>query len=389
MAMETFIPSTLVRRIRDSSTRPPDTAGLSIISLGLGEADFATPVPIVDSMVEALRAGYTRYGDSRGDLELREVLAERVSSIAGTPYGPDQITVTHGATCGITSAIMAVANAGDRIVIPSPTYSLYADAAYMAGAVPVFVPIKDDYHLDLERLEPALQGARMLTLCNPCNPTGAVCTYDELRHLAELIRRTGVLVLADEAYSELIYDGREFVSMLRFPEIRDQVLYCQTFSKTYAMTGWRIGYIAGTAEITTAITLLNVTYNGALNPAVQRAALTAARIGPELTAPMRSAFETRRVLMMEQARTIERLEVRPPEGAFYLYSRYDLDVPSQELRQRLLDNGVGVRAGAEYGPEGEYHVRFSFATSEADIIEGMRRTRTVFEQLAHRKGAVS
>src|SRR5208282_5638129 len=185
--------------------------------------------------------------------------------------------------------------------------SLYADAAYMAGAEPVLVPTHADYHLDLEQLERALQGAQMLVICNPCNPTGAVYTRAELQRLVEMIERSGAIVLSDEAYCELLFDGREHVSLLSFPSIRPQVLYCQTFSKTFAMTGWRAGYLAGPREIIKSIGSVNRTYNGTQNAAVQRAALAATRIGPKLAEPMRAEYAKRRALMVEHANGIEGL----------------------------------------------------------------------------------
>ena len=378
-----FTPSALVQRIQAGSHRPMIRPAKGVVPLHLGEPDFDTPAPIVDAAVAALREGYTHYIDFSGDPELREALAQRVSGIAGAEYAPDQIFATHGSTAAVTSAILAIANPGDRIVIPDPNYSLYADAAYMAGAEPVLVPSLSDYHLDLEQLERALRDARMLVVCNPCNPTGAVYRKDEMARLVEMIERTGVIVLSDEAYCELLFDGREHVSLLSFPSIRSQVLYCQTFSKTFAMTGWRAGYLAGPREIIKSIGSVNRTYTGTQNATVQRAALAATRIGPKLAEPMRAEYAKRRALMVERANAIEGLHANPPEGTFYLFARYDFDIPSSEMLARLAEGGVAVRAGREFGPTGERHLRFSFATSPENIVEGLRRAGTVFEQLAH------
>lgn len=380
--MNAFTPSALVRRIQENSQRPTTRPGPGVVSLALGEPDFDTPAPITEAAIAALREGYTHYIDFSGDPELREALAESVSKIAGERYAADQVFATHGSTAAVTSAIMGIVNPGERIVIPDPNYSLYADAAHMAGAQPVLVPTDARYHLDLDRLERELRGARMLVICNPCNPTGAVYTRDELRRLAELIERSGVVVLSDEAYCELVYDGREHVSLLEFPAIRAQVLYCQTFSKTFAMTGWRAGYLAGPREIIKAIGFVNRTFTGAQNAAVQRAALAATRIGPKLAEPMRVEYAKRRALIVQHANGIEGLDARAPEGTFYLFAGYDLDMPSRELAARLLEGGVAVRAGSEYGPAGEQHVRFSFATSPENIVEALRRVRIVFERLA-------
>lgn len=380
--MSTFKPSQATRRIQAGSQRPANRPGPGVVSLALGEPDFDTPKPIIDAAVEALHGGYTHYIDFSGDPELRAVLADTVSRIAGEQYAADQIMVTHGGTAAITSAIVAIADPGDRIVIPEPTYSLYADAAYLAGAVPVFVPTTADYHLDLERLAGALRGARMLVICHPCNPTGAVYRREELQAVVELAEKNDVLVISDEAYCEIVFDGREYVSMLSFPSLRERLLYCQTFSKTFAMTGWRCGYLAGPRDVIKAIGFINRTYNGAPNAAVQRAALAAATIGPSLAVPMRREYEKRRELVVQHARGIEGLDAKPPEGTFYLFARYDIPVPAQQMYNELLAGGVGVRAGSEYGPSGEGHVRFSFATSPENIVEGLARVKAVFERLA-------
>lgn len=380
--MSEFTPSLAVRRIQEGSQRPTNRPGPGVISLALGEPDFDTPAPVTEAAVAALRGGYTHYIDFSGDPELREALAATVSRTAGDTYAADQIFVTHGGTAGITSAVLAVANAGDRVVIPDPNYSLYADAAYMAGAVPVFVPTLPDYHLDLDRLENAMRGARLLVICNPCNPTGAVYRREELERVAQLAERNNVLILADEAYCEIVYDGREFVSLLQLPALRSRVIYCQTFSKTFAMTGWRSGYLAGPREIIKAIGFINRTFNGAPNAAVQRAALAATRIGPSLAGPMCAEYTKRRTLMVEHAKGIEGLHVAAPEGTFYLFARYDLEIPARELAQRLIEGGIAVRAGSEYGPSGERHIRFSFATSPENITGALARVRKVFEVLA-------
>ncbi|MGA3036533.1 MAG: aminotransferase class I/II-fold pyridoxal phosphate-dependent enzyme [Vulcanimicrobiaceae bacterium] len=380
--MNAFTPSKVVQRIDAGSQRPRTRPGPGVVSLAVGEPDFDTPSQITDAAVAALRAGYTHYIDPAGDPELREALAAYVSSVAGAKYSADQIVVTHGGTAAIAASIMAIANPGDRIVIPDPNFSLYADAAYMAGAIPVPVPVLADYHLDLDLLEKELRGARMLVICSPCNPTGAVFTPEELKRVAEMIENSDTIVISDEAYCEIVYDGRPFMSMTQFPAIRGQVLYCQTFSKTFAMTGWRCGYLAGPAEIIKAVGFVNRTFNGAPNAAVCRAALKATEIGPSLAKPMLAEYIKRRDLIVEHARAIPGLDVRPPEGTFYLFTRYDADIPASEMTAKLMEGGIAVRSGTEFGPSGQHHIRFSFATSPEKIIEGLRRVRVVFEALA-------
>ena len=382
---ETFRPSEAVARIEAASRRPvlrPPTG--TDVSLAIGEPDFATPQVIVDSAAAAVAAGYTHYAHADGDPELREALARAVSVGAGETYGGDQVVVTHGATGGLAASILATISPGDRVVIPEPTYSLYADLVVMAGGEPVFVPLREhDHHLDLEALAPALPGARLLILCNPGNPTGAVFTRQELTAVAALLEPQ-TLVISDEAYDRMTYDGREFVSALAIPGWRDRLIYIQTFSKTYAMTGWRIGYVATAKPIARAVSRINRTLTGAANQATQRAAITALAMTPADLAPMLGEYARRREFVVDRLEEMEGVRFAPPEGAFYALIRYDLPLTSADLAARLLEGGVHVRAGSEFGPSGEGHLRLSFATSMEKLDDGLTRIENVFQSLRAR-----
>ncbi len=179
-----------VKRIERTSLRPVLGGSSDVISLAMGEPDFDTPPEVVEAAVRAIRSGYTRYADPRGDVELRDALAGTVSALARAPFDRDQILVTHGATAALAAAILAIVNPGDRVVIPEPSYSLYADLVQLAGGIPVFVALHRDYHLDFERLAPALAEARLLVLCSPGNPTGAVCRPDDWAQIARLVTDT-------------------------------------------------------------------------------------------------------------------------------------------------------------------------------------------------------
>jgi aspartate aminotransferase len=172
---------------------------------------------------------------------LRQEIAAQVSALAGQDYDEDLVLVSRGGAGAITAAVLASVDPGDRVVIPEPSYSLYPDVVRLAGGEPVPVPTTAEHHLDLDALAEALPGARMIALCNPVNPTGAVFTGAELTALADLLEGTPTLVLADEAYADIVYEGTEFVSTLAIDALRERLLLCQTLSKTYAMTGWRVG----------------------------------------------------------------------------------------------------------------------------------------------------
>jgi aspartate aminotransferase len=377
-----FQPSAAISRVAAASLRPP--GGLvpaGAISLAQGEPDFPTPEPVIEALCQAARGGYTRYGDMNGDPELRAVIAGLASRIAGEQYSERSVLVSHGGAAAITAAILATVNPGDRVVLPEPTYSLYLDAVNLAGGQPVFVPTRPDRHLDPGLLEAELSGTRLVVLCNPVNPTGAVFGPAELDWLGQRLAGTDTLLLADEAYADIVYDGRPFTSALAVPSLRERLIYVQTLSKTYAMTGWRVGYAVAAPDIITVIRHVHRTMNSAVNAAVQRAALTALSIGPAVAAPMLAAYQERRDFVAARIAAMDCLEATRPDGAFYSFARYASSRPAAEITARLLTGGVAVRSGPEFGPSGEGHIRLSFATSMDNLKEGLDRVEHVLSGL--------
>jgi aspartate aminotransferase len=375
-------PSLAVSRMLAGSSRPGGSVPPpGTVSLAMGEPDFATPEPIVTAAGRALREGWTRYGDLNGDPELRELIAGTAARTAGAPVSPDQVLVTHGGSSGLAAVFMATVDPGDRVVMPDPTYSLYADQVHLAGGTVVRVPTLPDGHLDTERLAAALPGARMLVFCNPVNPTGAVFGPAELEAAAGAAARAGVLVMADEAYAQFVYDGRPFTSALAVPGLAPRLVLSQTLSKTYAMTGWRIGYVIAPPELSPAVRAVHRTVNASINAAVQRAAIEALTRGPALAAPMLAAYQERRDAVTRWLAAIPGLRCAEPEGAFYAFPRYEADVPSVRLAELLLAGGVAVRPGREFGPAGEGHVRISFAADLATLEEGLARVAKVLAGL--------
>ncbi|MCW2599262.1 MAG: aspartate aminotransferase [Frankiales bacterium] len=377
-----FRQSQAIERVARASLRP--AGGLQppgTVSLAQGEPDFPTPEPIVEALERAVRDGYTRYGDMDGDPELRETIAENAARLSGTPYTGRSVLVSHGGAAAITAAILATVNPGDRVVLPEPTYSLYLDAVQLAGGQPVFVPNHADHHLDFDRLQAALDQARMVVLCNPVNPTGAVFGREELQRLGECLSGTDTLLLADEAYADIVYDGQPFTSSLEVDSLQERLIYVQTMSKTYAMTGWRVGYVVADEAITASIRHVHRTMNSSINAAVQRAALEAIRLGPDLAAPMLAAYQERRDYVMARIDKMERLEAHQPDGAFYVFARHFSDLPASQVIERLLAGGVAVRSGPEFGPSGEGHIRLSYAASLEKLEEGLNRIEAVFDGL--------
>jgi aspartate aminotransferase len=369
-----FAPAEAVARITAASRRKqqPQSSG-DLVSLAMGEPDFDTPEQVTEAANASLHAGRTHYSPLLGEVALREALADKLLGIAGTPVSAADVLITQGGTAGLAASILGIVDPGDRVVLPDPTYSLYADLVSMAGGVVVPVPLADDLHWDLDRLGDALAGAKLFVFCNPSNPTGIVHSRAELDALARLLDGTPTLVISDEAYADLDYTGRPFTSAISVEGLRDRTIYCQTFSKSYAMTGWRVGYLWGPSPLIQASARIHNTFNGSVNTAVQDAALVAVQTGDADIARMRAAYEQRRETMRVGLAAIPGLTLSAPEGAFYQFPRYDLDIPSAELVAKLRDFGVAVRPGAEFGAHGENHLRLSYAASTEAIETGVAR----------------
>ncbi|MDI2036479.1 Aspartate/prephenate aminotransferase [Paenarthrobacter nitroguajacolicus] len=376
LTAEPTIASLAVARILKASRRPSSlgTVDSGSIALSMGEPDAGTPRPVVDAGIEALKQGRTRYTALTGLPKLRKALAAKLSVQAARAIKPEQVVVTHGGSAGLAAAVIAMVNAGDRVVIPEPTYSLYGDHVAMVGGEAVWVPNSPNGSLDLERLEHEAATARMIILCNPSNPTGLVYSAEELVSLAHILERhPNVLLLADEAYADIVFDGVPFLSALQLHSIADQVIYCSTFSKSYAMTGWRLGFVVASPERSAAINLVHRSINGSINTFVQDAALVALQTPEADLAQLRASYQRRRDVVVEHLQSAPRVNLLPPEGAFYAFPKIDCDLTSDEMTQRFARNGVVVRSGSEFGPSGEGHVRISFAADVDSLNEGMRR----------------
>jgi aspartate aminotransferase len=374
--------SRAVRRLRAASLRPSGPVpAADVVALNMGEPDFDTPAVVVDAAVEALRAGHTHYVDMNGDPELRTLIAQNGSAVAGYHIDPESVLVSHGGSAAITASILALVDEGDRVIVPEPTYSLYMDAIQLAGGKAVYVANRADHHLDLDAIAAVAAGAKMLVLCNPVNPTGAVFSRRELIALSEILDPSTYL-LVDEAYAHLVYTDEPFTAALALPSVRDRLVYVQTLSKTYAMTGWRIGYTIADPQVAQDIQLVHRTMNNSINAAVQRAAIAALREGDSLTAPMLRKYRKRREFVIDRVSAMDGASIVAPEAAFYAFIKYVGAQPATEVAARLLAGGVAVRAGSEFGPSGEGHVRLSFAADLPTLQEGLDRCEPVFKSLS-------
>ena len=377
--------NTIAQRIfdqREASLRPPlGVVPPGAVSLALGEPDFAPPQAVIDGSLTAIQHGRTNYTDQHGIAELRDaLLAALPAQTSG--WDKNNIVVTHGATAGLGALFFALIEPGDKVVIPQPAYSLYADQVVLAGGTVEFVPMGTDLHFDFEKLAVALKGAKMVVFSNPSNPNGIVHTRAELEKLAKLLDGTETLVVSDEAYSALTYTEEKFTSALEIEGLKERTLYVQTFSKKYCMTGFRVGYVAGDKELIAAIAQMHRTFNGSVSEQAQLAALAAVKLPESVVTPMLEEYAQRRDLVVRLLGDVPHVHLVEPEGAFYAFFSYDTGAPSSEVAADLAERGVLVRAGAEYGPDAESHIRLSFAASQTDIERGIGIIRQYFEESA-------
>lgn len=375
-------PAANVQRAMQLSERPvigENPPGM--IALSAGDPDFRTPPHIRQAMIDAVNEGYSNYPPANGDPDLLAAIAQHIERASGHAWNPSDITTTSGGSGAIFAAMAGYLNPGDVVLLPEPTYSQYADVARMVGAEVVWVTQTADFHLDLDALRAAARAAngraKMLVLNSPNNPTGVVYGREELEGAARVAAEFDLLVLADEVYDQLVFDERPYVSTLSIPAFHERLLYCQSFSKTYAMTGWRLGYLAAGPALLPPVARVARLAGGGVNWALQRAGIAALSGPTEPTRVMREEYQARRELIAELLAGAEGISWVPPQGAFYAFIKYDAPLPARRMQALIRERGVLARSGTEYGPSGEGYVRIAFATDRASLTEGMLRVREV------------
>jgi aspartate/methionine/tyrosine aminotransferase len=357
------------------------------ISLMRGEPDLRTPPHIVAAAERALAQGRTSYPDNRGEPRLREAVAAKLQRENGLTYHPaDEILVVPGATFGIYAALAAMLNPGDAVLLPDPIYDAYHSPVRLAGAEPISAQSRIEngrFILDLEAMERAVTPqCKALLLNTPWNPTGTVLTAAELRDVADFCQRHNLILIADEIYEAIVYEGHTHLSPARIAD-RDRVVTINALSKTYAMTGWRVGYCTAPAEFIRAMFL--VLQQSSRGPAtfVQDAAAEALAGPQECVAEMRSIYSERREQVITALDGVAGCRVLAPEGGFFaMLDVRALGRPSNDIRRELLvRHGVVVIHGAAYGPGGEGTLRVSFASGGANLHLGLERLRRGLESM--------
>ena len=367
--------------------------GIDVINMSVGEPDFNTPDHIKDAAKKAIDDNYSRYSPVPGYMDLREAISAKLKRENGLDYGVNEILVSNGAKQSVCNTVMALVNDGDEVIIPAPYWVSYPQMAKLAGGVPVIVEagFEQNFKMTPEQLEAAITPkTKLLIICSPSNPTGSVYSEEELAGLAEVIKRhDGLYVLADEIYEHINYIGKHH-SIAKVPGMKERTIVVNGVSKAYAMTGWRIGFIAAPEWIVKGCNKLQGQYTSGPCSVSQKAAVDAYNASQDCVEQMREAFERRRDLIVSLAREIPGLEVNVPEGAFYLFPKCSSFFGktdgvrtisnSTDFALYLLEVGhVATVAGDAFGdPE---CFRMSYATSDDNICEAMSRIKEALARL--------
>ena len=393
--------SSLVQRLAPSATLAMSqksaelkAQGVDVINLSVGEPDFNTPDHIKAAAIKAVEDNWSRYSPVPGYPELKKAIVNKLKNENNLDYTPAQILCSNGAKQSVCNTIMALVNPGDEVIIPAPYWVSYPQMVLLAEGTPVFVEakIEADFKITPEQLEATITPrTRAIILCSPSNPTGSVYSKEELEALKNvLLKHERVIVIADEIYEHINYVG-EHASMAQFPDIKDRVVIINGVSKAYAMTGWRIGFIAAPEWIVKGCNKLQGQYTSGPCSVSQKAAEAAFAGDQQCVEDMRLAFERRKNLIVRLAKEIPGLEVNDPQGAFYLFpkcssffGKKDGDRTihnSTDLAMYLLEVGhVATVGGDAFGsPE---CFRMSYATSDENIVEAMKRIKETLARLA-------
>ena len=361
--------------------------GIDIINLSVGEPDFFTPDHIKEAAKQAIDENFSFYTPVPGYMSLRKAICEKLKNENGIQFTPEQIIVSNGAKQSLCNCILSVVNPGDEVIIPTPAWVSYVEMVKLAEGKCVTIPagVEQNFKITPEQLEAAITPkSRLIILCSPSNPTGSVYSREELKGLADVLaKHPEIIILADEIYEHINFTGR-FDSISQFESVRDRVAIVNGVSKAYAMTGWRIGFLAAPLAIAKANSKLQSQYTSGASSIAQKAAEAAYTGSQQCVEDMRQAFQRRRDLIVSLAKEIPGIRINHPEGAFYLFpevssffGKTDGETTIKDagdLALYLLDKAhVATVDGAAFCAPG--YIRLSYATSDENIVEAMRRIK--------------
>jgi len=363
-----------------------EAQGRSIINLGIGQPDFRTPDHIVEAAVKALRDGHHGYTPANGILPLREAVAEDLLRRHKVGVHPDRIVVVPGGKVTMFFAVLMFGEAGAEIIYPNPGFPIYESVIKFSGATPVPLPLleKDGFGFSadevLQRITPK---TRLIILNSPANPTGGTSAKAEIEKLVQgLEKHPDVAILSDEIYSEMLYGGRQHTSLLQYESLRERVIMLDGWSKTYAMTGWRMGYAVWPAALAEHATRLAINCHSCVNAAAQWAGIAALKGPKDDVARMMKAFDERRAIIVKELNNLPGFSCVDPSGAFYAFPNIGkTGFAAKKLELALLEEvGVAVIAGTSFGSYGEGYLRFSYANSVENILAAADRIRKWLQQ---------
>jgi aspartate/methionine/tyrosine aminotransferase len=364
-----------------------EAQGRRIIHLEMGQPDFATPAHVAEAGIKAIRGGKTRYTSPAGIMQFRELIAEDAGQRRDLKISPAQVVVGAGSKPGLFFPTLALVEPGDEVIYPDPGFPTYEAMIRVAGGVPIPMPLVEEnqFSFDLNVFDEKISDrTKLIVLNSPGNPTGGVIPFNVLKHIADKARQHNTWVISDEIYMRLVYDGVTAHSIAEVEDMLDRTIIVDGFSKSYAMTGWRLGFMIAPPALAERLELLITHSTGCTATFTQYAGMEAIAGKQDIVDEMVAEYQRRRNRMLELVNAIPNLHAQTPQGAFYLFPNIkSLGMTSKEVAARLLDEaGVAVLAGTDFGAGGEGYLRLVYATSMENIEEGIHRMTEWFKKQA-------
>ena len=379
------LPFSEIRAVMEKATKMQQ-AGENVIHLEIGRPDFDTPEKIKEAAYESLKAGHVFYTSNYGIPALRKEIAKWETEHHGVQYDADEVLVTVGVGEATYASMAAFLEDRDEVLVPNPVWLNYIHVPSSLGAVPVTYNLKEEnnYQIDMEELESKITDkTKMIVIVNPSNPTGGVLSRETLEKLSQLAIKNDLLVVADEIYSQLVYDGTKHVSIASLPGMKERTITLGGFSKAYSMTGWRLGYMCAPRGIIAACVRVHQYTITCASSFVQEAAVTALRDCADDVEAMRQEYQRRKDYAVKALNEIDGISCNDPQGAFYIFVNVkSLGMPSMEVAEYFLEEAkVAMVPGSAFGSEGEGYLRLSYACSYEDLQEAIRRIKDAVEKL--------